>query len=338
MTEWYYTRDGKQNGPVSLERLLALAAGGGLDRSKDLVWNPSMKDWVPAGTVPELFPATVPGPDPSNPYAAPVSALSPAAQITMGMAIEEIVPGSEPFDVMACVKRGFDLTVRHFGIILLVGVIYFAVTFGVGLVVGLVDHALGHSTFGQTSYQMNFGLGFSTAQQNGGSIAGILIKQLVSVFLSVGLTRIGLNVVSGREISVGMLFEGGRKFLPAVGATFLYMLMVSVGLLLLIVPGIYLAMRYGHYLTAMVDRNLGVMDSFAYSSKITTNNRMNLFLLALMTILISLAGCLVLCVGMLFAIPVVMLSWVVAYRWMQYGNRAALDHPGTTSPMLGTIR
>lgn len=335
MIEWYFARDGKQNGPVSFEQLVALAGSGGLDPVKDLVWTSTMKDWIPAGQVPDLFTRAA-VPDLSNPYAAPMTSLNPVAQFTTGEAIDEIVPGSEPIDVMACVKRGFDLTVRHFGTILLTGIVYFAVSLGVGLVVGWADYALGYGAAGQTSFRADFGGGFSTAQN--GSVPGAIIRQLVSIFLSLGATRIGLNLVSGREASIGMLFGGGRKFLPAVGATILYMLMVCIGLVLLIVPGIYLAMRYGQYLTAMVDRDLGVMESFAYSSSITTNNRMNLFLLALMAILISLAGCLALCVGLFFALPVIWLSMVVAYRWMQYGHRAALDHSGTTTPMLANVR
>ena len=61
---------------------------------------------------------------------------------------------------------------------------------------------------------------------------------------------------------------------------------------------------------------------------------MNLFLLVLLAVVIMFAGCLALVVGMIFAFPVVWLSWIVAYRWMQYGHRAALDHHGTKTPML----
>jgi uncharacterized membrane protein len=110
--------------------------------------------------------------------------------------------------------------------------------------------------------------------------------------------------------------------------------MVVVGLVLFIVPGIYIMLRYGQYMTAIVDRNMGVMESLSYSSSITENNRMNLFVLILMTIAIAIAGCLALVVGLIFAYPVIWLSWAVAYRWMQYGHRAAMDHPGTQTPML----
>lgn len=340
MSEWYYAKDGKQNGPVGFDQLVALARSGGLDPVKDLVWNSTMKDWIPAGQVPDIFasPSTPLGPatDPNNPYAAPASSWNPVAQITSGEALEEIIPGSEPIDVMACVKRGFDLTVRNFGMILVVGLVYFAVSIGVSVIVGLIDVALGYGHGSVTHFQSGVSAGISASRQNASPL-GNFFNQLTSIFLSLGATRIGLNLISGKEVSVAMLFGGGRKFLSALGATILYMLMVTIGIVFLIAPGIYLAMRYGQYLTAMVDRDLGVMDSFKYSSSITTNNRMNLFLLALMAIFVALAGCLVLCVGLFFAVPVIWLGWLVAYRWMQYGHRAALDHSGTTTPMLSNV-
>jgi hypothetical protein len=227
--------------------------------------------------------------------------------------------------------------------ILLVGIVYLAVSTAAGVMLGIMDSVLGlkdalpsHFQGHQDGVHMNFQVGYSNSQ--GGSYLNLLVKQVLSIFLSLGATRIGLNVVSGREFSVGMLFGGGRKLLTAIGATILYGLMVSIGTLLLIVPGIYLAMRYGQYLTAIVDRDMGIMEAFQYSSSLTANNRMNLFLLVLLSILITVAGCLALCIGLLFAFPVIWLAWIVAYRWMQYGHRAALDHHGTTTPMLAGLQ
>jgi uncharacterized membrane protein len=90
-------------------------------------------------------------------------------------------------------------------------------------------------------------------------------------------------------------------------------------------------------MVAIVDRDMGVMESLSYSSSITTNNRLNLFLLYLLAMAIVIAGMLACGVGLIFAGPVVWLSYMVAYRWMQYGSRAALDHPGTTTPLLAGV-
>lgn len=336
MSDWYYAKNGKQNGPVSRETLADLVRNGMLDPTKDLVWTSTMKDWLPANQVPDLAdpqPApTLPPADPSNPYSAPSSTWTEPALARTGEALEEIPHGSDPLNVAACVKRGFEITTRNFGMILLVGVVYVAVSIAGSVIMTLVDTALGLAQSTQQTFTSDSG--FTTNYQQNGSFLNIIVNQVLSIFLSLGVTRIGLNLVSGHEFSIGMLFGGGKKLLPAIGASILYALMVGVGLLLLIVPGIYLALRYGQYLTAMVDRDLGVMESFQYSSSITTNNRLNLFLLGLLFIAITLAGIVALCVGLVFAIPLIWLSSMTAYRWLQYGHRAAMDHPGTQTPML----
>ncbi len=331
MDQWYYAREGKQNGPISRSEIITLASSGGLDPVKDLVWNSSMKDWTPAGKIEGIFSQnlSVSPADPANPYSTPASAWNPVAQMTSGEALVEIAPGSEPIDVMACLKRAFYLTKRNFGMIMLLLAVYIGVTMAVGIFGAGLDHLLGlNKVVGDTIMQ-------STGQSvtSNSPIASIL-NQIVSIFLSLGVTRVGLNIVSGKEFSVGDLFLGGAKFLPALGGMILYFLMILIGFILLVVPGVYLALRYGMFLTAMVDRNLGVIDSFTYSSSLTTNNRARLFGLTGMSIGLALAGILALCVGIFFAMPVISLSWVVAYRWMQYGHRAALDHDGTATPML----
>jgi len=288
MSEWYYARGGQQNGPISYEQLVEIARSGGLDRRKDLVWNATMKDWLPAGQVPGLFEATVTSP---------------------GAAVDEIVPGSEPLVVGDCVKRGFELTKRHFGILLLVALAYLGVRFGFTLILILMDAT---STLGHT-------------YQNGGSPLSMVVSLILSVFLGLGLTRVGLNLISGKEVKVGQLFGEGRKLLRALGAQILLTLMVALGCLLLIVPGIYLALRFGFCVTAIVDRDLGVIDSFKYSSSITANNRILLLGLLLLCGLIGVAGLMACGVGLIFAAPMAWLTYLVAYSWLQYGRRAVLD-------------
>jgi hypothetical protein len=46
------------------------------------------------------------------------------------------------------------------------------------------------------------------------------------------------------------------------------------------------------------------------------------------------AGMLACGVGLIFAGPVVWLTYMVAYRWMQYGRCATMDQPGTSTPLL----
>ena len=193
---------------------------------------------------------------------------------------------------------------------------------GIGIVQGVAEVFMGIGTG-------NMGID-NTPKPASPSAIGVLfilnvISNVVSIFLGLGATRIGLRLVSGEPTDVRMLFGEGPKLLRAIGAYILYVLMVSVGLILLIVTGIYLAIRFGQFQTAIVDRDLGILDSLAYSSGVTTNNRLSLFGLTVLSMLIVLAGAIALCVGMIFAIPVVWLASLTAYRWLQYGPIATQD-------------
>jgi len=360
MGSWFYVQDGKQWGPIPWETLRSLAASGQL-KPGDLVWMQTMTDWTPASSVEGLFGTAPASPPPvsSDPYAVPSSTWIPQGpQIPSGIPLPEIVPGSEELGVTACIGRASTLLGRHFGIILLTGLIWWALMIGAGLVCGVMDSVLGlppsvisvgsqgtHLKFGPvtTRYSTDPELNPSTtvttnpAADQVTSLPSQILQQVLSVFLSLGCTRIGLNLVSGKPASVDMIFGEGRKLLRGIGASILYWLMVGIGLILLIVPGIYLAMRFGMYREAIVDRDLGVMESFNYSARITSNNCMNLFALAVLNFFILLAGALLCGVGLIYAFPLVWLAGFVAYRWLQYGPGAAMDQPGTTRPLLADV-
>lgn len=60
MSDWYYSHDGQQKGPVPASELERLASGDEFDKDKDLVWREGMADWMPIASVPELQPAASP--------------------------------------------------------------------------------------------------------------------------------------------------------------------------------------------------------------------------------------------------------------------------------------
>ena len=340
MSQWYYAHNGQQNGPVSIEQLRELAASGSL-KPQDLVWNQSMTDWIPAGGVNGIFSAPptgspiAPADSQGNPYAAPPTSWTDAEPIQPGSTLPEIPPGSDPFDAVACIKRGFTLLFRNFAILLLIGIVYFAVSWGLAFALGKIDSALGWN-YGNVpppphqSVQANFYYGFKSQ----GSPLSMIISNVFSVFVMLGLKRVLLNVTAGKSVDVGMLFGEGRLLLRAIGANIVFYLALVIGLLLLVVPGVFIALRFGFFFTAIVDRNLGIKEAFAYSYSLTTNNWANVLLLGFLFFCLIIAGFLALCVGIFIAMPVVALAYVIAYRWMQYGHRAVMDYPGTVTPML----
>ncbi len=340
MSDWYYARAGERFGPVSRMKIEEMARQGELDPA-DLLWTESMANWQAAGEVNGIFPPPAPEPalppvsipsklpaaptgvtsDPFlNPYATPQSERARVeAPITLAATGEEIAPGSDPIDIGQIIRRSWQLTLRHYGIIFLCGVIYLGLVAASSVLFSALDAALG--------------LQIDTAPETASSTYAdtktgpfeIIAGQIISIWLGLGMVKVGLNLVSGAPVSVGQLFGQSARLFKALVASILYGLMVVLGTLALIVPGIYLALRFSQYFTAIADRDLGILEAFRYSSSLTTNNKWNLIGLGFAMIVVLFGGVLALCVGVFIAYPMIWLMTILAYRWMQYGQRSVED-------------
>lgn len=332
MQTWYYSANGERQGPVSYEELKSLSRSGRLHPDTDLAWTEGMSDWKPSGQISGLFQdATNELLTVYNPYAVP---STPSENLLAPVTGGEIPPGSFQLDASGVIGRCIELTKRHFWVLVGIGLVYLIVTsVSEGFFSAAKNMFIRDALTANPVDPTNFVAVMQTAFQPA-ALAISLVAWVVSTFFTMGLTKASLNVVSGKDITVGTLFSQGDKLPRVLGASFLYYLMVSVGFILLIFPGIYLALRFMNYQNAIIDKNMGVMDSLRYSSDLTKNNRMNLFVLALLSFLVCLAGALALLIGLAFALPVVTLAFALAYRVLQYGHQAMLDEPGTKRPQL----
>ena len=313
MQEWYYTRNGEQQGPVNLGTLRDMAQDGSL-KPDDMVWNSSMSDWVPSSEIQGIHTGTTTTPS----LASGIPEPPPSSNCwSNDPNIEEIEPGSDPIEVGECIGQGFKLTTVNFLPLLGIIIVYIIISMVANVILTTVDAAIGMGSmesieiFGQT---MNY---------RDPSFLNQILSNILSIFLNLGLIRIGLNIVDGKDFNLGQLFSGGPHLVWAfLGSLLLGLMMLAVfipafvaaaigavinpgiGILLLILLGIpsiivciYLGLRFGLFMNAIVDRNMGPIESFSYSSRLTTNNRLNLFLLGILGFLIMLAGFLLLCDG-----------------------------------------
>ncbi len=316
MQSWYYSKDREQRGPVSLDELRRLVGSGELKPDSDLAWTEGMTDWKPPEKIPELFSSNSPTVASTsqggfNPYAAPVTSPENLLAPLTGGTMIEIEPGSVDLEVMGCLRKGFELTKRHFGTLMLIGFVYFVVSILIGAVEGLISNLLVPQNTGES------GVVFHPLM-----IPIKLASSLVSVVLAAGLTRASLNIVSGSKATVGDLFSQIGKVVTLSLATLLFYIMLGFGFLLFIVPGVYVALRFGFFVSAIVDRDLGPIEALKYCYRITTNNALSLFGLFILSMVIIIAGMVALFFGLLVAIPVVTLAFSVAYRFLQYGPEA----------------
>jgi len=141
-----------------------------------------------------------------------------------------------------------------------------------------------------------------------------LVGWIVGMILAMGLYRASLAVVKGETPEVGMLFqvEGLGSY---VVASILYGLMVFVGLIFCIVPGIILAIMFMFYGYLIVENpDLGPTEALSKAQQITKGRLGELFLFGLALFGINLIGAILCGVGLLFTYGISAVAVAYAYR------------------------
>jgi len=106
------------------------------------------------------------------------------------------------------------------------------------------------------------------------SIVVMLVLITGGLVLQAAITRASIDELSGKKISIrAALSSGVAVALPLLGFGLLYGLGIGLGLVLLIVPGLYLATMWAVSGPIIVVERLGVFKAMARSGVLTQNHR-----------------------------------------------------------------
>lgn len=96
--------------------------------------------------------------------------------------------------------------------------------------------------------------------------------------------------------------------------TLLQEIIVIVGFILLIIPGVIFATRLQYTSYLIVDKDLGPLEAIKKSWAITKGNTWNLFFFGILLVLINLLGLICLIVGLFITVPLSLLATTFVYR------------------------
>lgn len=171
------------------------------------------------------------------------------------------------------------------------------------------------------------------------TVSVIVVAQLVGqLILSLGLFRITLSIVAGQSPRIEQLYQDYRLVGRYIVSSMVYGLAVTVGLVLLIIPGIIIMLRYQMYAYALVDKQLGPLAALKFSATITRGNLWRLVGLYLVLYLINIAGLLVFGVGLLITIPLTMVAQAAVYRQLVLHHDEDATQFSATSRASGVAR
>jgi uncharacterized membrane protein len=146
---------------------------------------------------------------------------------------------------------------------------------------------------------------------------GACAQFIIGGAIAVGIWRAILGMIAGRPPGVGMMFEGFDRFGDGFLAWFVRAVLVALGTLCLIVPGVILSLMWGFTFPVLAESQVGFWEAMHQSAVLTEGYRWRLFLLALACGLVILLGFIAACVGIFVAMPVCVTAFGLAYRFLQ---------------------
>jgi len=273
--------DGREYGPVAVEQVRAWIAGGraNLETQAKLFGTDA---WHRLGDFAD-FGGGRPGAGAVAAEDVATAAAGHSAELPPGASPDAIaqrmIARAVPLDIGGCYERSWNLLKANFWP--LVGVN--------ALIVGL-----------ETLLSLN----------HLGSFAGMLLG---AVFEG-GLYYYILKRVRGQPTEVGDAFAGfSRALVPLILTGVVMALLICAGLVLLVLPGIYLYVAYKFADLLVIDRGLGFWPALEVSRRVITAQWWRVLGLLLLAIPFALLGMAALGVGLFVVLPLITGALVYAY-------------------------
>lgn len=146
------------------------------------------------------------------------------------------------------------------------------------------------------------------------SVIGSIVILFVEIVFMAGYTRILLDATEGKEVK----FSSFKTEFPKIGKLFLadlvFGVLIIVGLLLLVIPGIWILLRLMFFPYFIIGENCGPIEALKKSWNITKRNDGYLFLFILTAILLMIIGLICLIVGVFVTSVVLALASTYLYK------------------------
>lgn len=236
-----------------------------------------------------------------NPYAAPVSNLQEQPVGGQVPTIEQALARRYDFNIGDLLSESWNLVKGTKGIIIGGFLVFYVVmmiaTFILGAVVGIFS-ALSESMMAVIVGQI---------------LVSLLASALSYPFMA-GINMVGIRRAAGQPISFNEIFNHFGRIVPLIITALVMMVLVYLGMILLILPGIYLAVAYMLAIPLVVERGLSPWQALEASRKAISQHWFKVFGLFLVLGLITMVSAIPLGIGLVWSIPLFVVAMGVLYR------------------------
>lgn len=158
-----------------------------------------------------------------------------------------------------------------------------------------------------------FPLGSSSDEPVPGGILNFGFN-VIAPALTAGYYVVAFQLARGRDADFGDFFQGFNKFLPIFLTALVAGLLTALGFVLLLLPGVYLAVAYLFAQPLVIDKSADFWQAMETSRQLITKKWFAFFGLMLLIFFLNLGGAILLGVGLLVTVPLSVCVIAAAYE------------------------
>ena len=154
----------------------------------------------------------------------------------------------------------------------------------------------------------------------------VLSGVILPIIIMMGLINVSIKFSDNIKAESSDLFSKYYLFFKVVAASIISGILVLLGLIFFIVPGIILIIKLQFTTFLIIDQEMGPIEALRKSYSITKGVKKELYLFSLLLFLINILGLLTFVVGILVAYPVTFVARAFVYR------KLLVQHPIPPQP------
>lgn len=158
-------------------------------------------------------------------------------------------------------------------------------------------------------------LGIESDEEN--HVAQAIIQLAVSLItypLSAGIVMMGIHQAAGKPVNISMIFGYFHQTIRLILLHLLLAVLVLIGLLLLILPGIYLMLAYTMAMPLLIEKNMGIWDALETSRKAIGKRWFTVFAIYILLFVLLVLAALPLGIGLIWVLPLCATVMGVMYK------------------------
>ncbi len=229
----------------------------------------------------------------------------------VGGTLQDGIKGNYDFSVIDVLLEAWQKTDGIKGTFFSAVLVYILIFVGIGLIFSMANHAILEAGARE-------GMSSSMIEIIGSIMAFLqyIFKFVVSLPMLVGITMIGVYYSVDMPVRFSIVFDYFEYAIPIVIASILTSVLVAIGSLLLVIPGIYLMVAY--YLTQplIVEKNLKPWEAMEASRKAINHHWFKVFFIYIIMIIIFLLSIISLGIAFIWTAPLMINVRGILYRIM----------------------